>query len=334
MLAMVLLTAAVAAGCRNDKPAQPDDARGRGERAQPVAGEFGDQDIPAVDGFGFEPDVVLLITGGTNGRMEICDCPDAPAAAGLARRAGLVAAYRQAFNNVVLLDSGDFFYFEPNPVRNLALCRGYQMLGYDLVTLAENEMQVPAAERADALAQLDAVRVAAVVETSPAADRASQSWHWRAQRSGRPGLTLLAAATSDALMFVPPQRRGQLGLPAAGDLAEAARAAKQQGRAVVLIAHGPDEQTAGLASAVGADLIIQAHTRKSAEQAYSIGDAPAVKVGGGEYVGVAAVKLAGDGSIEKLGWRLELVDNRWPADYRLVELFSKYRQEADAAPGE
>ena len=54
---------------------------------------------------------------------------------------------------------------------------------------------------------------------------------------------------------------------------------------------------------------------------------PLVSIGGTQFVGVVALKLAG-GRITNLELRLERVDDRWPGDQRLLQTYQQY---SDAA---
>ena len=81
------------------------------------------------------PDLVLLVTGGTNGMMETCNCPG-PMPGGLARRSGLAGSYRAAFDSVFMLDCGDMFWVEPSDMRNGYVLQGYGQIGYDAVAMA------------------------------------------------------------------------------------------------------------------------------------------------------------------------------------------------------
>ena len=100
---------------------------------------FGRPESVKVADFSFgKPDCVLIVTGGTNARLEMCNCAG-PMPGGLARRSGLINSYREAFKNVMIIDSGDAFWVEPDDVRNEYLLKAYGQIGYDALVLGDQE---------------------------------------------------------------------------------------------------------------------------------------------------------------------------------------------------
>ncbi len=125
---LAVAVAAVLAGCDGECPCRPVPGMGQ----YPV--------IPvSVKPFAIgTPDLVMLVTGGTNGMMEACNC-SGPMPGGLARRSGLVKSYREACRSVFLLDLGDLFWVEPEDIRNGFVLRAYRQIGYDAVVLGDQE---------------------------------------------------------------------------------------------------------------------------------------------------------------------------------------------------
>lgn len=301
----------------------------RRETAGPEASTTSDAGVVDVPLFDFGPDVVLLVTGGGNGTLEICDCEEPPPA-GLARRSGLVASYRKTFTNVLLIDAGDFMRMENDRPRNAAVMRGYAMLGYDALALGEHECLPAPAELERLLRESGAQAVRGNVASAPGQPALPGSPS-AALRAGSGQVALLAYVSQDAFMFTPADRKAQLAVGGVDGLAAAADQARKAGQTVVLIAHCSEQEAAAVAAQVPADFVVIGHTTRSWEQSQALGQVPAVKVGGGAYVGAIALKLGEDGRVEQFAYRLELVDERWPADQRLLDLFSGYLSEADAA---
>ena len=84
-----------------------------------------------------KPDLVLLITGATHGRMEVCNC-SGPMPGGLSRRSGLFASYRKAHRAVAAIDTGEAFWLNPQDLRNRYMLPAYQLLDYHAVVLGDN----------------------------------------------------------------------------------------------------------------------------------------------------------------------------------------------------
>jgi 2',3'-cyclic-nucleotide 2'-phosphodiesterase (5'-nucleotidase family) len=309
------LVLSLLAGCRPDSPAGP----GREQSASSV-------EPVAVEPFAMgKPDVVLLVTGATNGRLEICSCSTMPG--GLSGRSGLFRSYEAAYPRTVRIDTGDSFWVNPLDVRNEFIARGFRMLGYDAVVLGDQEWSVGPA------------RLERILEAGPA-EYLSTTIHPAAGGADlpiRPSVTrewggLKLAVVSDVpkdSAFVPGDAADKIAFAPEGAAARAIDQLKDRGYAVVLVTHARDESAERTAQNSRADLVLRGHVFRSDGNLLSTGGKPLVKVGGADYVGVVALKLAG-GKITALEYRLEPLDARWPFDERMVDLFKAYGH-ADAA---
>ena len=289
---LFLCLATVCAGCpRDDAISLPD-----GPDVQPVA----------VAPFEFVPDVVLLVTGGTGGMLEICDCPP-PRPAGMSRRSGLVASYRSAFGPaVVLVDTGDVTYPEPGHRRNAYTHAAYRSLGYDVIALGDMEWSATRADR-DALTNTGATLLSGTLTESGGVSQPTATL----SRNGR-SVTFTSTIGDDASWMLDQAARKHP-LP------------RLPGDALRLgIVHGSADDVDSVATQGGLDLILQGHTEKSAPALRRVDGAWVVQVGGMGYVGVVAVKLAADGRIEKIAYRRESLAARWPVDERMWKLFLEY----------
>jgi hypothetical protein len=266
------------------------------------------------------PDIVLLVTGGTNGMLELCNCPG-PMPGGLARRSGLVRSYRAAFAHTFLLDTGDAFWVEPNDLRNDFLMTGYAQLGYDAVVLGDQEW----AAGADRLAGLKAATGLTYLSTTVSAGELDAPRVVERQAGGAK-LAVVCEVPRDAFRFVSPQRVAPLSFESPAQLAQRIGRLKQAGFVVVAVAH-MDGELLPSAGAAAADLILRGHTTRSEPKLLRVAGKPVVKVGGSETVGVVAMKLR-DGGIAELDYRLETVDASWPLDMRLIQTYQAYAHAA------
>jgi len=265
-----------------------------------------------------EPDVVLLITGGNNGRLEVCDCPG-PLNGGLSRRSGMAAAYRQAFpGKVILIDSGDVFWLCPDSVRNRHVLRGYRMIGYDAVVLGDHEWSALAGSLAGDLAAAPQNYLSTNAKASgvklpivPVVTR----------RAGAAKVAIVSFLGQGTFRFVTADVSGVTvgGVDAVAGLAGRYKA---RGYVVVLVAHAEADELPAL-QAVKADLIIRGNTSRPDPKLQSLGAVPMVKVGGPRFVGAVAMKVR-RGRVAAMDYRLECADDRWAADQRLLDLFASY----------
>ena len=293
--------------------------------AGPHAGPHGQAEAPApvaVRPFGISnPNLVLLITGGTNGLLEVCNCTG-PMPGGLARRSGLVRSYRSAFENVLLVDLGDVFWVDPNDVRNRFVLRGYGQLGYDAVVLGDQEWAAGTRRIAE-LASQEKVNFLAGTVRSDVADLSRQV----IREYGTVKLAVLADVRESAFRFVPQPRVEEVSFRPPAELALQVKRLKREGFVVVVAAHMDPYGLESAAAELGADLILRGHTTRTEPKLLRLADTPVVKVGGSEYVGVVAMSVR-DGRIVDLEYRAELVDTTWPIDGRLLQTYQAYAHTA------
>jgi len=302
---------ALAVGCRRD--AAPED-RAYGVAPAPAAVR------PFRLGV---PDVVLLVTGATEGILEVCNC-QGPMPGGLPRRGGLVASYRAAWPNLLLIDLGNSLWFEPRDLRNQFLWNGYRRMGYDAVVLGSHEWAVPG----DCLRRLlDEAGVTPLATTVASPDLTPESVVTRTWPGGR--VAVLADVRPSALAYLPPERRKRLALASRAELARGVARARDDGFIVILVLHGPARDVPSAVD-LGPDLIVRGHTKRSAPEMMHVGGTPVVQVGGQTDVGVVAMTCR-DGRIAGLEYRLETVDTRWPIDTRVLATYKQYARTAMAA---
>ena len=267
-----------------------------------------------------QPDVVLLVTGGTNGMLEVCNCAG-PMAGGLARRSGLVRSYRAAFANLLLLDTGDVFWIEPNDLRNEYVLKGYAQIGYDAIVPGDQEWAAGPRRLRELLAGRGLTCLSPTVSAEGVRTIAAME-----RQFGPAKLAVVADARKSAFTFVPEDVVAKLSFADPAELHRRVGELKAGGYVVVAAAHMDEDSLASLAS-MPVDLIVRGHTTRSEPQLQRIGGKPVVKVGGSETVGVVAMKLA-DGKLADIEYRLEVVDTSWPLDQRLIQTYQAYAHAA------
>jgi 2',3'-cyclic-nucleotide 2'-phosphodiesterase (5'-nucleotidase family) len=315
--AAVLLALLALGGCGSDGAAERTRV-GEGDAPGEGAGR-----VAHVPEFAVEaPDVVLLITGGNHGRLEVCDCPG-PMAGGLMRRGGLVRSYRRAFPRTLLIDTGDLFWVDADSPVNPFVLRGYRLIGYDAVVLGDLEWNA----LADGLPGM--LRSAGGTYLSTNASAEGKSLPVTREVTGRFGdgkLAILSYLGPGTLILIDGESGRRMETRPLPAVLARARKLKADGHAVVLVAHVSEMEAAGLEDLGGVDLVVRGNVTRASGAVDGVAGVPAVKVGGPDHVGALALDLDG-GRIADLDWRLEVVTDRWPADQRLYDLFREYRRE-------
>jgi len=268
-------------------------------------------------------DVVLLMTGGTHGRLEVCNCPG-PMVGGLSRRSGLARSYRGAYPHVVLLDSGDAFGVEPADLRNRYVLRGYKATGYDAVVLGAHEWAALPSLLGPALRHSPMTYLA----TNASPVRAKLPLARQAvYRAGRHKLAVLSFLGQGALWLTPVAIGKDLTLTGIDDLARRAAALKAEGCVVAVVAHVAADEIDALKDVKGVDLVIRGHTARTAPAPLRLGTLPLLKVGGRDVVAVAALQIEA-GRIAAMEYRVEVVNDHWPIDRYVMDVYQAYAHEA------
>jgi len=269
------------------------------------------------------PDVVMLVTGGTNGMLEVCNCTGTMPG-GLARRSGLVISYRAAFEHTFLLDSGDAFWIEGNDVRNDYVFRGYRLLGYDAVVLGDQEWAAYPQRLGSIIAETQLTCLSTTV--APANPGASPALPIKRLVTREwPGvkLAVLSDVHRETFLFFPEEQVAQFKFSPPQELPAQIAKLKREGFVVVVVAHMDQDTTEQAAASLGADLVVRGHTSRPEEALLHAGGKPIVKAGGSETVGVVAMKMDA-GRIAAIEYRMEIVNERWPMDKRLIQTYQAY----------
>ncbi len=307
-LGLTLLMLAAVAGCRSTAE--------HGKTYTPPAPK-------QVEAFGIKsPDLVLLVTGGTNGTLELCNC-SGPMPGGLARRAGLLRSYRASFPATFTVDLGDATWVDPNDLRNEYVLRGYQRVGYDAVVLGDQEWAIHADRLDRLLTDANQTYLSTTVRHGPDVPKLPVVDEIRREYPSVK-LAVLTQLQREWLLFMPEGRIDQLRFTGTEALARRAADLKADGYTVVVACHGDDIQADETARVVQPDLLLRGNTvrtRKKIRRAHGV---PIAKIGGGERVGAIALDVDTHGRIKRLEFRVVPVTEHWPMDYRLIQLYQSF----------
>jgi 2',3'-cyclic-nucleotide 2'-phosphodiesterase (5'-nucleotidase family) len=272
-----------------------------------------------------EPDAVLLVSGGTNGMLEVCDCPASPML-GLSGRAGLFASYRRGFDRTLVIDVGDALWVEPLDSRNPFVLRGYAHAGYEALVMGDQEWAVPRARIGELFARAEFPLISTNIRSRdpqadpPLTNAVKRSW-------GDRKLAVVSWTPKGAFWFVDDDRTAELDIRSAAAVRERIEKLHAAGYAVILAYHGSRARLSD-AAGLGADLILHGHHGKTAEGVARVDGVPVVQVGGWETVAAVALELS-PGAIDGVEFRSETVDAHWPKDPRMMELYRSYLRQSE-----
>jgi hypothetical protein len=267
------------------------------------------------------PEAVLLVTGGTNGKMELCNC-SGPMPGGLARRSGLIRSYRAKYPGALVIDVGDSFWIQPESVRNDYVMRGMAMVGYDVICLGDQEWATQPRRLGRILREADVTPLSTTVRDTSDANvplRREATFH----RDGRT-ITVLSNLQQEWLLFFSEQRLEEMAFADMKTLAARTKKLKDAGHCVIIVAHGDDEAANETAETCNPDLILRGHTSRTEKKPRTHAGVPILKIGHPEMVSAVALDLTPSGRVKDLGFRVEIVTEDWPMDFRLIQLYQAF----------
>lgn len=280
-----------------------------------------------------QPDLVLMVTGRTNGNLEVCNC-SGPMSGGMSRRSGMALSYRQAFPHTLLVDSGDMLWIEPQNLRNDFLLKGYAQIGYDAIALGDQEWSIPPARLRELLGSQPLPYLSTGIDLAddgpklPLRREITRQW-------GPVKVAVLSDIGKASMVFMGDDKIKSLKFQPE-QFAQRAKQLKAEGYVIIAVAHSDEDGTGKLALSGLADLVIRGHCHNSAERlqnAQGVDYTPAspgvpvVRAGGNEMVGVVAMKISG-AKVTAMEYRLEPASDRWPADKRLLQTYQAYAHAA------
>jgi len=256
--------------------------------------------------------------------LEVCNCPG-PMSGGLARRSGLFLSYRHAFKRVLTLDTGDVFWIEPNDMRNRFVLKGYEKMGYDVVALGDQEWALQDRLLNEYLSGDSVTYLSSGIcgENPVPRLRKVVKKEWKDFR-----VAIVNHVGDGAFLFFDSNKKSGLKISPLGKLREIVSRLDDQGWFVVVVIHGTEHDLQEDMKRLGGDLFIQGHIRNSRNQIRWIGKKPVISVGSPDYVGAAAVDIDKNGELAGIDYRRELVDERWPSDSWMLELYQAYAHAA------
>lgn len=273
-----------------------------------------------------KPDLVLLITNGTNGQLEMCNCAG-PMPGGATKRSGLFKSYRAAFANTFTLDGGDAAMLESiDADRNDFIFRAYQAMGYDALVVGDQELYLGYDKLKKLLTPGAMEYLSSTVATAPGLEKLPLVQAGVRKFDGAK-LAVVSDLREDWVRL-PEEAAKQFVFLPIDPVAKKVAELKGQGYTVVAVCHGDNDSLEKTAADLKPDLLLRGNTAKTEEKLLDVNGIPTVKVGSFEYVGAVAMKLTDDGRIKQIEYRPEVVDDRWPADDKLMDIYQAYAHAA------
>lgn len=278
------------------------------------------------------PDVVLLVSGGDNGMLEVCNCPG-KMPGGLSRRGGLIISYRAAFPNVFVLDQGNGFLRGEDSLINDFHTHAFRKMGYDAMVLAEYEWAAPATRLQTILTEGPIAYLSTTVRpTAALADKKPLPIvPFVTKQFGAARLAVVSDLRAEWKPMIGRSRLAELTFDTAALAAQVERLHKE-GWYVIVVCHGDEaalKQTAQ--SCPDADLFLRGLRTKPLEKLDTIGGKPLLTNWGHETTSALAMKFTPEGKIDKLEYRLETVGPQWPIDEPLLQNYRDYCTLAEQA---
>ena len=91
------------------------------------------------DGFCCQADTLMIVfSANTNGQLLDCGC-DSGVAGGLPRCFTVIKNLRQKYENILLIDGGDFFGTTDRQLQNVTLVDAYNGFNYDVIAIGDQE---------------------------------------------------------------------------------------------------------------------------------------------------------------------------------------------------
>lgn len=292
-----------------------------------------------------QTNIAILFSNSGNGVLRSCHCPNAPWG-GLAKRAWLVNQVRAAVGteNILLLDSGDFFPTEPDKDNVDCLLHLYQLMRYDAVAIGDQE-------------------IVHVTSSTPAADSSAFPWlsgGYRRLAGSTPGefikppwLIKTVAGHKVGIVSVVGRDPYKLsGSKLEGliltDQSEIIRSFQEKHGAecdlVIVLSHsGLDSDTILATEISGVDLIIGGHSQSLISPPDVINGIPICQAGkNGENLGLIVLTSASEaGTVPAVSNQIPEIHNpfapyriaagRWRGSYQVLPLNSQVDEDPAAA---
>lgn len=275
-----------------------------------------------------QPQIVLLVTGGGNGLLEVCNC-SGPMPGGLSRRSGLAISYRAAFPNVVMIDAGDAFWRSGDHPANEFVLHGLGQIGYDALTLGDQEWMA-ADQRTHALFAPGKLEyLSTTVSEAPAAGRAPLPVTRVVKRDfGAAKLAILSDLRPQWNLLWSPEQLKKLNFAPPNELPGLVDQLHKEGYVVAVICHGDAAALKETADSCAADFFIHGHKSKAETSLLSISGRPVLNARGSEFVGALGIWTKPQGGLANLEYRLETVDKPFPIDDRVLQTYKEYTKVA------
>ncbi len=279
-------------------------------------------------------DITLVYTNSLNGNLDYCKCRTNPRG-GLVKRATAIRNIRKNFPNVVLVETGDFFTYDPDPLSAKYISEAMRSIAYDAVAAGDQEFTIGADKFLEYAPKLPFVSNNLLVK----AGGKFREWAPRIRMVERGGVKIGIIGSVAANAFQYYQSKITRDIKVADQYSEIrkdVKSLKSRGAGlVVLLSHsGYDDDLLLQKKIAGIDIIVGGHTQSLIDKPVMSNGSIIVQAGtNGSRIGILQVKYE-NGRIVSYKNSFELPDEFRPEDDAYIRrLISDYKKEVSESAG-
>lgn len=267
--------------------------------------------------------LVLIYTNSLNGHLDYCKCPSDPKG-GLIKRSTEIKKLRALYNDPIVVETGDFFPADDDPLLSEYIARSYAHIKYDAVLFGDHEFL----SGAETLMSYNRMLPFVWGNIEFIERDANESPRHKIKIFKRGGVTVGIAATlsQDVFRFVDKKIVSKIIIADQTETLQAdVNALRKNGaQLIIVLSHSGYDTDLILAKRVnGIDIIVGGHSQTLLKEPVKAGSSLIVQAGtNGSRIGVLEIDFA-EGKIKSYKNSFRLPDDKQPADDPVIRGFIK-----------
>ncbi len=290
--------------------------------------------IVAGEAYSAPLDITLVYTNSLNGNLDYCKCRANPRG-GLVKRATAIRSIRKNYPNVVLVETGDFFTYDPDPLSAKYISEAMRSISYDAVAPGDQEFTIGAAKFLDYAPRLPYVSNNLLIK----AGGNFKEWAPRSRLIERGGVKIgiIGSISGGAFQYYPPRITRDIRIADQySEIRKDIKSLKSRGAGlVVLLSHsGYDDDLLLQKKIAGIHLIIGGHSQSLIDKPAMSNGSIIVQAGtNGSRIGILQLKYE-NGRIISFKNSFEMPDEYQPEDDAYIRrLINDYKKEVSENAG-
>ncbi len=279
-------------------------------------------------------DITLVYTNSLNGNLDYCKCRANPRG-GLVKRATAIRTIRKNYPNVVLVETGDFFTYDPDPLSTKYISEAMRSIAYDAVAAGDQEFTIGTGKFLEYASKLPYTSNNLLIKTGGK----FREWAPRIRIVERGGVKIgiIGSISGGAFQYYPSKITRDIKVADQySEIRKDVKSLKSRGAGlVVLLSHsGYDEDLLLQKKIAGIDLIVGGHTQSLIDKPVMSNGSIIVQAGtNGARIGILQVKYE-NGRIVSYKNSFELPDEFQPEDDAYIRrLINDYKNEVSEIAG-